>query len=333
VQRDHEKKRSAPGRETAWALDSAGPYSAPKTESRISALEAQTGRLRKFCGGNEVLMSNEGSPWADTVKVEVHRLCAQEEPETAPLDHCVSFKLSGRDTLEWKLAGKGYLNRAYSAGEFCLVSRGTPVWARWQKGGEFLVIAIPPAFAASVADAATPRRQIEFTNLWTFRDAEAEHLMKTMWYELKAGCPAGRLFGESLAIAFTAHLLRRYSAFSNKIERYRGGLSSAALRKVADYIQANLHEGLSLRLLAELTQLSSFHFAHVFKQSTGLAPHRYVLTQRIALAKTLLENTRLPLAEIAFRVGFASQAHLTVMFRKIVGCTPGSYRGSLGSRT
>jgi AraC family transcriptional regulator len=295
-------------------------------------LEAQTGRLRKFCGGNEVLMSNEGSPWADTVKVEVHRLCAQEEPETAPLDHCVSFKLSGQDTLEWKLAGKGFLNRAYSASEFCLVSKGTPVWARWQKGGEFLVIAIPPAFAASVADAGSPRRQIEFTNLWTFRDAAAEHLMKAMWYELKAGCPAGRLFGESLAIAFTAHLLRHYSVFTNKIEPRRGGLSSVALRKVADYIQANLHEDLSLRQLAELTQLSSFHFAHVFKQSTGLAPHRYVLTQRIALAKTLLENTKLPLTEIAFRVGFPSQAHLTVMFHKIVGCTPGSYRGSLGSR-
>jgi AraC family transcriptional regulator len=307
-------------------LNSARPYSAPQTESRILALEAQTGRLRKFCGGNQVLMSNEGSPWADTVKVEVHRLCAQEEPETAPLDHCVSFKLSGRDTLEWKLAGKGFLNRAYSASEFCLVSKGTPVWARWQKGGEFLVIAIPPAFAASVADTATARRQIEFRNLWTFRDTEAELLMKAMWYEMKAGYPAGRLFGESLAIAFTVHLLRHYSDFSRKIEPYRGGLSSAALRKVTDYIQANLHEGLSLRQLAELTQLSSFHFAHVFKQSTGLAPHRYVLAQRITLARTLLESTRLPLAEIAFHVGFPNQAHLTVMFRKFVGCTPGAYR-------
>lgn len=332
MQRGHEEKRSAPGQETAWTLDSARPYSAPQTGSRIFALETLTGRLRQFCGGNEVLMSNAGTPWADTVKVEVHRLCRQEEPETAPLDHCVSFKLSGRDTLEWKLAGKRFLNRAYSASEFCLVSKGTPVWARWQKGGEFLVIAIPPAFAASVADAASPRRQIEFTNLWTFRDAEAEHLMKTMWYELKAGCPAGRLFGESLAIAFTAHLLRHYSVFSHKVEPYRGGLSSAALRKVTDYIQANLHEELSLRQLAHLTRLSSFHFAHVFKQTTGLAPHRYVLTQRIALAKTLLESTRLQLAEIAFRVGFSSQAHLTVMFRKIVGCTPGSYRGSLGSK-
>jgi len=273
-------------------------------------------------------MSNEGTPWANTVKVEVHRVRPQEEPETTPLEHCISLKLSGQETLEWKLAGKRFLNRAYRASEFCLVSKGTPVWARWRQGGEFLVVAIPSSFALSVADAASPRRHIEFTNPWTFRDTVAENLMKTMWYELKAGCPAGRLFGESLATAFTAHLLRHYSVFQHKMEPLRGGLCSAALRRVAEYIQAHLHEELSLRQLADLAHLSSYHFAHVFKQSTGLAPHRYVLTQRIALAKTLLEGTRIPLTEIAFRVGFPSQAHLTVMFRKFVGCTPGSYRGS-----
>lgn len=291
-------------------------------------MEATTGRLRKFCGNHEILASNEGTPWADIVKVEVHRLHPQEEPETAPLDHCISLKLSGRETLEWKLEGKKFLNRAYCANELCLVSKGTPVWARWRKGGEFLVVAIPQAFAASVAEAVSPHRQIEFTNPWTFTDIVAEHLMKTMWREMRAGCPASRLFGESLATAFTAHLLCRYSVFSHKIERYRGGLSAAALRKVEDYIQAHLHEELGLRQLAELTGLSFYHFAHVFKQSTGLSPHRYVLAQRIAFAKMLLTSTRLPLVEIAFRAGFPSQSHLTVMFRKFAGCTPSAYRGS-----
>ena len=106
------------------------------------------------------------------------------------------------------------------------------------------------------------------------------------------------------------------------------GLHVPFVLRPARHVRGDLHEELSLRQLAHLTSLSSFHFAHVFKQTTGLAPHRYVLTQRIALAKTLLEGTRIPLTEIAFRVGFPSQAHLTVMFRKFVGCTPGSYRGS-----
>ena len=295
-------------------------------------MEATTGRLRKFCGNDEVLMSNERTPWADTVKVEVHRLGPQEEPETTPLDHCISLKLSGRETLEWKLEGKKFLNKAYRANEFCLVSKGTPVWARWREGGEFLVVAIPQAFADSVAEAVSPFRQIEFTNPWTFTDTVAEHLMRTMWCEMKAGCPAGRLFGESLATAFTAHMLCHYSVFSHKIERYRGGLPTPTLRKVVDYIQGHLQEELGLRQLAELADLSSYHFAHVFKQSTGLSPHRYVLTQRIALAKMLLRSTRLPLVEIAFTAGFPSQSHLTVMFRKFVGCTPSAYRGSPGPR-
>lgn len=327
MQRRSQKHDSARKAHVGLRSSSDEPCSPSSGGSRILALEAQTGKLRQFCGGNSVLMTNEDSPWADTVKVEVHHVVPQEEPETVALEHCISLKLNGLGTLEWKLDGKKFVNKSYSASEMCLLSKGTPVWARWQEPGEFLVVAIPPAFAMSVAEEATLGHNIEFTNPWTFRDSVAEHLIKTMWLEMKAGCPAGRLFGESLATAFTAHLLRHYGVLSRKMELHRGGLLPATLRKVKDYVETHLHEDLSIRHLAALTQLSSYHFAHVFRQTTGVAPHHYVLQQRVERAKDLLKDTELPLTEVAFLTGFPSQAHLTVMFRKFVGCTPGSYRG------
>jgi AraC family transcriptional regulator len=300
----------------------------PPIPSRIFSTDIATGAPRRFCGCDHVLASNQDSSWADTMKVEVQALGVHEEPETAPLEHCVSLKLSGCETLEWRLGGRRFQNRSYQASEFCLVSSGTPVWARWQHGGEFLVIAIPDAFARLVAEGVSPCTSVEFVNRWTFHDHSAEHLAKTMLCEIRAGCPGGRLFGESLATAFTAHMLRHHSVSPSRSKRQIGGLSSAGIRRVVDYVQAHIGEELSLRQLAALTDLSAYHFAHMFKQSTGKAPHRYVLMRRIEFAKTLLEHTRLPLAEVALRSGFASQSHFTVMFRKFVGCAPGVYRAS-----
>jgi AraC family transcriptional regulator len=112
--------------------------------------------------------------------------------------------------------------------------------------------------------------------------------------------------------------------------RQKGSKSGAApparLRRVLDYMHAHLGEELSLHQLAAVVQLSPHHFAQRFKQSTGVAPYQYVLRQRLATARQWLAETPLSLAEISYRLGFASQAHFTTIFRKHVGATPGAYR-------
>jgi len=72
----------------------------------------------------------------------------------------------------------------------------------------------------------------------------------------------------------------------------------------------------------------SVHFARAFKDSRGVAPHRYILECRVKRTQELLA-TELSLSEIAVEVGFADQSHLTRWFRELVGATPGSYRWSM----
>ena len=107
------------------------------------------------------------------------------------------------------------------------------------------------------------------------------------------------------------------------------GLSPARLRRVLDCIEAHLGENMSQRRLADIAQLSMDHFAQLFRHSTGLPPHRYVLQRRIARAQELVAERRLSLAEIGYELGFPSQAHFTTMFRRLVGTTPGAYRGTI----
>src|SRR3546814_9953638 len=79
----------------------------------------------------------------------------------------------------------------------------------------------------------------------------------------------------------------------------RGGLAPAVLRRVIDFAEANLGSALAIGDLAEVAGLSPYHFARMFKRSTGESPHGFVLRRRIERAKALLGQGRPPLAEVA----------------------------------
>ncbi|WP_165771974.1 helix-turn-helix domain-containing protein [Niveispirillum lacus] len=104
------------------------------------------------------------------------------------------------------------------------------------------------------------------------------------------------------------------------------GLSPVQLRRVLLFVEHNLDDDLSLATLAAVIGLSPSHFARRFKAALGEAPHRYVLARRVNGAKRLLLETEMPLAEIAAATGFSSQGHLTGIFGRAVGMTPGAYR-------
>jgi hypothetical protein len=70
--------------------------------------------------------------------------------------------------------------------------------------------------------------------------------------------------------------------------------------------------------------MSAGRFAHAFRNSIGLAPHRYVIERRIELAKRLLLETNPPIANLATRAGFSTHAHFCVTFHRMVGLDAGS---------
>lgn len=98
------------------------------------------------------------------------------------------------------------------------------------------------------------------------------------------------------------------------------------VQDVIRFIDRNLGERLTLVEMATVLELNPYHFAHVFKQATGLAPHQYVIQRRLARAKQLLGTTNLPIAEVALAVGCANQSHFSALFHRATGMTPLAYR-------
>jgi AraC family transcriptional regulator len=106
-------------------------------------------------------------------------------------------------------------------------------------------------------------------------------------------------------------------------------LAKDKLRAVLAYIHENLDGDLPLVHLAGVAHVSPYHFARLFKNSTGLPPHQYVITRRIERAKELLrERNIIPLAEVAVETGFANQSHFTHHFKRLVGVTPRLFQAS-----
>jgi AraC family transcriptional regulator len=98
------------------------------------------------------------------------------------------------------------------------------------------------------------------------------------------------------------------------------------LRRVTEFIEENLERDLSLAEIAEIADLSPFHFARAFKQATGSTPIQFLTRRRIDLAKRLLVESEAPIVEVGLRAGFKNQSHFTTLFRKVTAMTPKAYR-------
>lgn len=106
----------------------------------------------------------------------------------------------------------------------------------------------------------------------------------------------------------------------------KGGLAGWQLRRVVAHVEAHLHGPIFTSTLAEVAQLSTGHFCRAFKVSTGETPHGFVVRQRIRRAQLLMRDTQDTLSQIACACGLSDQAHLTRLFRRLVGTTPLAWR-------
>lgn len=134
------------------------------------------------------------------------------------------------------------------------------------------------------------------------------------------------LLDRSALTALAAHLIGTCTVERQRPPTRVPSLDDKRLKRVLDFVDARLAEDLSLDELAAEACLSPFHFLRLFRDATGLTPHRYVISRRIQAAQKRLADRRSSLMQIAFETGFSSQANFTRAFRKWTGFTPGQYR-------
>lgn len=158
--------------------------------------------------------------------------------------------------------------------------------------------------------------------------ALAEALLEE-WRNPSAG---GDLYIDALAQQIAVLVLRRRYDLEGGPAARRRALSAAELARVSEYLEVHLAETGGLDALASLLQMDTFAFTRAFKETTGQAPHQYLIDRRIARVKEMLIDGNDGLVEIAYATGFSSQSHMTSTFRRRVGVAPGRWRAGIQGR-
>jgi AraC family transcriptional regulator len=142
--------------------------------------------------------------------------------------------------------------------------------------------------------------------------------------------PGSRSYAEALSLVLIHELIRLQRATSAAARPLRGGLPAWQQKRVVEFIQEHLAEEISLTALAELVDLSLYHFARAFKQTFGAPPHRYHMARRMDRARSLLQRPALSVTQIGIQIGFRETSSFTRAFRQFTGLTPTEYRRHRG---
>lgn len=186
-----------------------------------------------------------------------------------------------------------------------------------------VIVRLSPALFEAAADAMRLKPACaELQPAIRMRDAHIEHIAWMLKEESAAGNPRGRLWLDSAATTLALRFVRRAqrtTSWPNPADR---ALPKWRLRKVCNYVEANLHLDLSLAELAAVAGFSVPHFKVLFTRSVGLPVHRYVVERRVERARLLLLQSKHSMTEIALEAGFAHQSHMSRCVQQVLGVSP-----------
>lgn len=216
------------------------------------------------------------------------------------------------------------INHVVKVCSFYFMPAGSIVEVRKEHACEYLLVTLDPDLCSRLMPQ-LPRAGFLENVIDPAVTAEARNLRRDIL------CGEGaRGAAPALAAAVVAALSREQVA--DLIAAPSSPMSPPRLKRALDYIALNFEKKILVdEIAAAVGGISSFHFAHVFRASLGQSPHQCILEHKLHQARSLLTETDQPIADIAYLVGFSSQAHMTDSFSRRIGATPSQIRRSAPS--
>ncbi|KQP22679.1 AraC family transcriptional regulator [Pseudorhodoferax sp. Leaf267] len=194
---------------------------------------------------------------------------------------------------------------------------------------DFVLLEVSPAFFARATDERLGRRVTGLECVTGLQDAVLAHLARALLPALARPAEASTLFVDQMATVIGTHLIEQYGGAAAGSPVKRAGLSHVHERRAKELLRSRMDGDISISEVADACHLSRSHFIRAFRASTGQTPHQWLQAQRVEMARGLLADASLALADIAAACGFADQSHFTRVFAQAVGMPPGAWRRQL----
>ena len=246
-------------------------------------------------------------------------------PEKA---YVVSLHLNHANSGEWELWTNDKYTKtgAWPVGGVAMCDLESNTTIRNPGPIDWIHYHVPRATLDSLSDDAGVRRAKRLYCVYGTPDPTLHHLTQTILPCLNRPEMFSQLFMDSFTMTVCSHLVRQYGQIPEAVSQFKGGLAPWQKRRVVELFKEHLDGEVKLETLAEECRLSVSHFARSFRRSFGTSAHRYLILQRVEIAKGLLSETNNSLVEIAAQAGFSDQAALTRTFASLVGATPAKWR-------
>ena len=216
------------------------------------------------------------------------------------------------------------------AGESCLHDLKRAPTFLLDKPYHSLSFYLPRAALDAIADEANapPIRDLSYKPGAGVNDATISALGNLLLPALGHPDQANPLFLDHVLLGVGVHIAQTYGGMRPMSRPVRGGLAPWQERRAREILRANLR-GVPLKEVARECGLSVDHFSHAFRRTLGVAPHKWLIKQRVVLSKEKLRDGGLSLSDVATECGFSDQSHFTRVFRQTVGISPGAWRLAL----
>lgn len=270
------------------------------------------------------LLSSHSAAW-NGIQLQYHRHSPHQLAENYSKQHrIIIHDRSPSPPLVEEMMEHRFQTRQFKSGDVTVVPANVLNSAYWNTEYEFITLSFESTTFTRHTFDLTNSANVEFIPNFSHPDLLIHSIGFALKSELEFGGVGSRLYVDSLTAALMIHLLRHYSN-QKSIDQNHSGLSRKQLQQVTAYIHQHISQNISLAELAAIVQISPSYFSSLFKQSTGLAPHQYVIQCRIDRAKQLLQQGNLSIAEVAHNLGFTHQSHLSRHFKRLVGVTPKAF--------
>jgi AraC family transcriptional regulator len=295
--------------------------------------EVGCGVLRRIAPGPTRIISTSSHLGWDYLCLEKHSSAPGNRPESSINAHVISMLYGNPSVFDYRTRGGNLLSRTKMPETITVNPPGEVPKVVLYTPAQFIHIALDRCFVEEVLDelghgAAPPQ---EFTP--GIKDSAMIKLIGLLSEEAEAQRPVGKIYVDTLAHALALRYARlnlntteSSPYLASQLKNRTSILPLHVVNRVTEKMKANLNINLGLDDLAREAGYSRGHFVQMFRASTGMTPHRFIMQLRVEHARNMLKQSKLRLVDIAVTCGFSSHAHMTHVFRKTLGVAPAELR-------
>ncbi len=270
------------------------------------------------------LVSSAALAWQG-VRVEQYQLGIGELPAHHHAHHLLILYQGPTPVVIRHHRATGFEESVHHLGDLGLYPSGEYGTVAWNAPSENIYLTVDDQYLARIAQQGLDLARFALREQLLFQDPLLSQLSRQLLAAVESHHALGLLYVESLLNALCHQLIAHHATHERRIAA-GGRLTGAVLARIEAYLEAYAEQPVTLETLAGLANLSVFHFARLFKQTTGVSPYQYVLSWKIRRARQLLRGDGAPVAAISDALGFASPASFSTAFKRAVGRSPQEFQ-------